>query len=30
LARIRWQSPFELLRNDPRYFDLMQRMGLKP
>jgi serine/threonine protein kinase/tetratricopeptide (TPR) repeat protein len=30
LGRIRWQTPFEPLRNDPRYSDLMQRMGLKP
>lgn len=30
LAWIRWTPPFESLRSDPRYTDLLQRMGLKP
>jgi TolB-like protein/Tfp pilus assembly protein PilF len=28
LVRIRWLSPFERLRSDPRYADLRRRMGL--
>jgi len=28
LVRIRWLSPFESLRSDPRYADLRRRMGL--
>ncbi len=30
LVRVRWESPFESLRSDPRFADLLRRMGLKP
>ena len=30
LARIRWEAPFHSLRSDPRYTDLLKRMGLTP
>jgi len=30
LPRIRWEPPYESMRGDPRYADLLHRMGIQP